>query len=288
MPELPEVEVIRQGLDPLLTGTRIVAYAASDHNLRLPMPRKGIEAHLLGRKVKATGRRGKYLLVWMDNGGLLVIHLGMTGRLGLFPCKEPAARHDHLRLGLDNGLELRFNDARRFGSIQVFSPAAIKCQDPFVAMGPEPFSRGFTASYLHQRAGRRTQPIKHFLLDGHTVAGIGNIYASEILFAARILPDTPIATVTKGQWKKIVTETRRILTRAIACGGSTIADFVNSRGEAGSFQLELAVYGRTGQPCPRCGIAIVRVVMSGRSTFYCPACQSSNRRKKADQATSDD
>jgi formamidopyrimidine-DNA glycosylase len=280
MPELPEVEVIRQGLDPLLTGTRIVAYATSGLSLRLPMPREGIEAHLLGQKVKATGRRGKYLLVWMDSGALLVIHLGMTGRLGLFPHHEPEARHDHLRLGLDNGLELRFNDARRFGSIQVFSPAAIQRQDPFFAMGPEPFSQDFTASYLHQRAGRRTQPIKHFLLDGQTVAGIGNIYVSEILFAARILPETPIAKVSKGQWQKIVIETRRILTRAIACGGSTIADFVNSRGEAGSFQLELAVYGRAGQPCPRCGAGITRLVMAGRSTFYCQACQGGKSRKK--------
>lgn len=287
MPELPEVEVIRQGLDPLIVGTRIVAYAGSGQTLRLPMPGKGIETHLLGRQVKATGRRGKYLLVWMDSTALLVIHLGMTGRLGLFPRQEPPARHDHLRLGLDNGLELRFNDARRFGSIQVFSPESIQRQDPFVAMGPEPFSRAFTASYLQQRAGRRTQPIKHFLLDGHTVAGIGNIYVSEILFAARILPETPIGMVTKAQWQKIVTETRRILTRAIACGGSTIADFVNSRGEAGSFQLELAVYGRAGQPCSSCGTGIARVVMSGRATFYCPVCQRSSSRQRPGQATRD-
>ncbi len=277
MPELPEVEVIRQGLEPLLAGTRIVTYAAGSKSMRLPMPCEGIEAYLLGHQVKETGRRGKYLLIWMDNNALLVIHLGMTGRLGLFPRHEPVARHDHLRLGLDNGLELRFNDARRFGSIQVFSPAAIKRQDPFAAMGPEPFAEDFTASYLLERAGNRGQPIKHFLLDGHTVAGIGNIYASEILFAARIRPDTSIAKVTKPQWQKIVVETRRILTRAIACGGSTIADFVNSRGEAGSFQLELAVYGRAGQPCPRCGTGIARVVMSGRSTFYCPACQAGKK-----------
>ncbi|OIP44303.1 MAG: hypothetical protein COZ12_06630 [Deltaproteobacteria bacterium CG_4_10_14_3_um_filter_60_8] len=282
MPELPEVEVIRLGLDPLLTGARIVTFATSGQTLRLPMPGKGIEAYLLGRQVKATGRRGKYLLVWMDSGALLVIHLGMTGRLGLFPSHEPPARHDHLRLGLNNGLELRFHDARRFGSIQVFSPAAIKRQDPFVAMGPEPFSRAFTSSHLHQRAFGRGQPIKNFLLDGRTVAGIGNIYASEILFAARIRPETPIGKVTRIQWQKIVKETRRILTRAIACGGSTIADFVNSRGEAGSFQLELAVYGRAGQSCPCCGAGIVRAVMAGRATFYCPVCQKTSR-QQADQ-----
>lgn len=279
MPELPEVEVIRQGLDPLLVGTRIVTYAASGKTMRLPMPCQDIEASLLGRLVAATGRRGKYLLVWMDSGALLVIHLGMTGRLGLFPSQEPVARHDHLRLGLDNGLELRFNDARRFGSIQVFSPAVIKRQDPFAAMGPEPFAADFTASWLQEKAGRRSQPIKHFLLDGHVVAGIGNIYASEILFAARILPETQIATVSKPQWQKIVVETRRILTRAIACGGSTIADYVNHQGEAGSFQLELAVYGRAGQPCPCCGKKIARAVMSGRSTFYCPYCQKGKKKQ---------
>ena len=279
MPELPEVEVIRQGLTPHIEGKLVKNFTSSGLPLRLPMPSLELRQQIIGHRVTATGRRGKYLLLEMDNNALLVLHLGMSGKLGLFSQKEPPRRHDHFRLLLDNGMELRLNDSRRFGSVQVFSSDALKTNAPFANLGPEPFASEFSAQHLQQRAGKRKQPIKNFLMDSHNVVGIGNIYASEILFGVRIAPTAPVGSVNKTQWEKIIKETRRVLTRAIKCGGTTIADFVNSRGEAGSFQVELAVYGKGNAPCPHCQTAIVRTVMAGRATFHCPTCQPCSSHK---------
>ena len=273
MPELPEVEVIRQGLAPHLAGRQVTGFASSNLPLRLPLPTAELRHRIVGHRVRATGRRGKYLLLEMDNHALLVLHLGMSGKLGLFAELEEPRRHDHFRLRLDNGMELRLNDTRRFGSVQVFADAALDRHPPFADLGPEPFSAQFSTKHLQHRAGSRKQPLKNFLMDSHNVVGIGNIYASEILFGTGLAPTTPAGALTRDQWEKIIKETRRVLARAIECGGTTIADFVNSRGEAGSFQVELAVYGKANAPCPRCRSAIVRTVMAGRATFHCPTCQ---------------
>ncbi|MDH5298396.1 MAG: formamidopyrimidine-DNA glycosylase, partial [Desulfobulbaceae bacterium] len=179
MPELPEVEVVRQGLAPLICGRRIDAVCCGDKRLRLPVDREGLRLQLVGARITEVGRRGKNLLVHSDRGSLLVIHLGMTGRLGLFPARSPAVVHDHLRFLLDNHLEMRFNDARRFGSVQLFTPAELTTGDPLAHLGPEPLGQGFTSGHLQKRAAGRRLPVKSFLMDNRVVAGIGNIYASE-------------------------------------------------------------------------------------------------------------
>ena len=214
----------------------------------------------------------------MANDATVVIHLGMSGKLGLFPVHAPRRKHDHLRLLLDNGMELRFNDSRRFGSLQVLAPG-IAVEAVLGDIGPEPLNDDFTPSYLLARAQNRRQPIKNFLMDSRTVAGIGNIYANEILFCAGIRPTTPAGNITESQWQRTVNCCRSVLGRAIASGGTTIADFVDASGAAGYFQLQLQVYGRDREKCPRCHTAITRQVLAGRSTYFCPCCQppSANR-----------
>ncbi len=273
MPELPEVEVICRGLSPLISGKTLVNMSTSGHALRLPMPETAIRQHILGNRVIKVYRRAKYLVIELNKGALLIFHLGMTGRIGIFAKEEKRQRHDHLQLGLDNDLELRFNDTRRFGSVQVFSAVELKTKQPFANLGPEPFDRRFSANYLKKLAAKKKKPVKNFLMDNMVVVGIGNIYASETLFAARIAPLTPTGILTTEQWRKIIKESRRVLNRAIKCGGTTISDFVNTKGEAGLFQVELKVYGRKNQPCPHCKTPIERTVMAGRATFHCPVCQ---------------
>jgi formamidopyrimidine-DNA glycosylase len=223
--------------------------------------------------VKSVDRRAKYLLVRMNNGAVLVLHLGMTGRLAFFTNGAPRRPHDHIRFFLDNSLELRFNDVRRFGSIQVLAPENGKLPQIFAGLGAEPLGPDFSVPYLMRMAGKRTKPIKNFLMDAKVVVGIGNIYANEILFVAGIKPNRPVGTLTRATWERVVKSSREVLEQAIACGGTTISDYVNSSGEVGYFQCELKVYGRTGEACKSCGSEISRVVLSGRASFYCPRCQ---------------
>ena len=273
MPELPEVEVVKLGLAPLITDRVIQEIYFSGKNLRLPIPRKKLEQLVKNHQIKNIRRRAKYLLIEMTNQATLIIHLGMSGKLGLFPVGSPQAIHDHLRFRLDNDMEMRYNDTRRFGLVQVMSKEEFKEKNPFAHLGPEPFSTDFTADYLKKMAGQRIQPIKNFLMDSKMVVGIGNIYANEILFYSRIHPTMPIGSMTRPMWKNIVHYTPLILRRAIEQGGSTIADFVNSSGEQGYFQLELMVYGRDNEPCKLCYNTIKKIVIGGRTTFFCPGCQ---------------
>jgi formamidopyrimidine-DNA glycosylase len=272
MPELPEVEVIRQGLAPLLGGRLVVDLGWSTRKLRLPMPRRALGRWVRGERIRAVGRRAKYLLLHMANDATVVFHLGMSGKLGLFPAHEPHRKHDHLRLLLDNGMELRFNDSRRFGSLQVMAPC-IAMDAVFADIGPEPLSADLTTAYLLSRARNRRQPVKNFLMDSRIVAGIGNIYANEILFCAGIRPTTPAGDITESQWQRTIRCCQDVLGRAIASGGTTIADYVNASGAAGYFQLQLQVYGRGREKCPRCQTAITRLVLAGRATYFCPCCQ---------------
>lgn len=273
MPELPEVEVIRQGLAPLVVGRRFEEVCGSGKKLRVPVPIAELQARLPACRITAVERRAKYLLLRIDSGDLLLIHLGMTGRLGLFAAHAPRARHDHLCFLLDNGFEMRFNDARRFGSVQFFTAARLTEVDPFAGLGPEPLGKRFTAAYMQKRAGGRRLPVKGFLMENRVVVGIGNIYASETLFAARVHPLVAAGVLSLEQWRAIVRSARKVLRRAIGAGGSTISDYVNVGGEAGYFQLELAVYGRDGQRCRRCRATIQRLPVGGRATFFCPGCQ---------------
>jgi formamidopyrimidine-DNA glycosylase len=208
----------------------------------------------------------------MENCAVMIFHLGMTGRLGLFPKKAPLRRHDHIRIRLDNDMELRFNDSRRFGSIQVVNRGTAM-SNLFSSIGPEPFSVDFSAEYLFSKAKNRHQPVKNFLMDSRVVAGIGNIYASEILFCAAIRPTRPACNLTRHQCRKIIACSREILQKAIKAGGTTIADYVNASGQAGYFQLELMVYGRHKGNCRKCEGAVSKIVQAGRASYFCKKCQ---------------
>jgi formamidopyrimidine-DNA glycosylase len=275
MPELPEVEVTRLGLLPRLPGRRVDKITWSGRRLRLPIPRKLLTAHIRGAVIRTIDRRGKYLLFRMSGGSTMVIHLGMTGKLALLEGNTPPARHDHLRVLLNGGLELRFNDSRRFGSVAVWPPGeSARLEKEFLAgIGIEPLSDGFTPARLMQLAGKGRQPVKSFLMDARKVAGIGNIYANEILFAAGIHPLTPASRIKAGEWERITAAAGRILRDAIECGGSSISDFLGTSGNPGYFQIRFRVYGRTGEPCRQCGTPIRKTVVAGRATYTCPRCQ---------------
>jgi len=271
MPELPEVEVIRRGLAPRLLGRRLLAVTVGEKRLRQESSPGEFREWLPGRTILEIERRGKYLLFRLEGGVTLLIHLGMTGRLLLRSGPSNLLPHVHLTFHLDGGLDLVFQDVRRFGQALVFPPGAHPA--PLDQVGREPFSRQATPAWLAAEARGRSRPLKNFLMDARVLAGIGNIYASEILFAARLHPSTPVSRLSLKDWSRVLKETRRILKAAIAKGGTTVANYLNDRGETGLFQLELLVYGRAGEPCRVCGRPIARMAHGGRSTFFCPKCQ---------------
>jgi formamidopyrimidine-DNA glycosylase len=271
MPELPEVEVIRRGLVPRLLGRRILAVVVGEKRLRQESPPEELQDWLPGRAILEIERRGKYLVFHLEGEVTLLLHLGMTGRLLLLPAPSPPRPHVHLTLGIEGGLDLAFQDVRRFGQALVFPPGVEP--PPLAQVGREPFSRQVTPQWLAGQAQGRSRALKNFLMDGRVLAGIGNIYASEILFAAGLNPAIPVGRLSLEDWTRVLQETRRILKAAIAKGGTTVSDYLNSRGETGLFQLELMVYGREGEPCGKCGRAIARISQGGRSTFFCPKCQ---------------
>ena len=270
MPELPEVEVIRRGLIPVLVGRRFVAVQVGAQRLRRQSSPQELRRWVPGRRLERLRRRGKYLLFDLEGGVTLLIHLGMTGRLLAGPPPSPPLPHVHLVFQLEGGLDLFFQDTRRFGQVLVYPPG--EAPGPLALVGAEPFSRKVTPDWLAKQARGRTRPIKNFLLDARILAGIGNIYACEILLTAGLHPATPVGRLTLTDWGRVLAETRKILKHAIAKGGTTVANYLNSKGETGLFQLELRAYGRAGEPC-RCGALIQRLVQAGRSTFFCPACQ---------------
>jgi formamidopyrimidine-DNA glycosylase len=272
MPELPEVEVIRRGLAPRLRGRRFLTVTASGKALRRQSPLAMLQTWLPGKRLLRLQRRGKYLLFVFEGGVTLLIHLGMTGRLLLGDqAKHAGLPHVHLKFALEDGSELILQDVRRFGQALVFPPGARLW--PLDRAGREPFCGTVTPAWLAEQAQGRARPLKNFLMDGRILAGIGNIYASEIMFAAGLHPETPAGRLSPADWERVVRETRRILKQAIRRGGTTVNDYLNSRGETGLFQLELMVYGRGDEPCRRCGATIQRLVQAGRSTFFCPVCQ---------------
>ncbi len=274
MPELPEVEVIRRGLAPRLVGKRFLTVTAGDKNLRQASSPEDLARWLPGRRLERLTRRGKYLVFALEGGVTLLIHLGMTGRLlmGVPPGHGP---HVHVFFTLEDGITLAFQDVRRFGQVLIFPPGTALF--PLEQVGREPFSRRVTPEWLAEVARGRSRPLKNFLLDGRILAGIGNIYACEIMFAAGLHPTTPAGVLSLTDWARVLKETRRILARAIRQGGTTVNDYLNSRGETGLFQVELMVYGREGEVCKQCGKTIKRLVQAGRSTFFCPRCQPKKR-----------
>jgi formamidopyrimidine-DNA glycosylase len=274
MPELPEVEVIKRGLAPRLVGRRFLTVTVGDKALRQASSPEELVRWLPGRRLEGLKRRGKYLVFRLEGGVTLLIHLGMTGRLlmGVPRNHEP---HVHVFFTLEESITLAFQDVRRFGQVLIFPPGTPL--DPLEQVGREPFSRRVTPEWLAEISRGRSRPLKNFLLDGRILAGIGNIYACEIMFAAGLHPATPAGALRLADWERVLQETRRILRRAIRQGGTTVNDYLNSHGETGLFQVELMVYGREGEPCHRCGKTIKRLVQAGRSSFFCPRCQPKKR-----------
>lgn len=275
MPELPEVEVIRRGLLKHLPGKTITAIFWSGKNLRTAVPYKQLDECIRGEKILTIDRRAKYLLFRMGSGSVLTLHLGMTGKAEIFPVNMIKKKHDHLCLSLDNNLEMRFNDTRRFGSIGVWPKETSPADERKFSdnQGVEPFSHDFTGKRLAKMAIGKTMPIKTFLMDSRRIAGIGNIYANETLFRTGIAPDTPAGKLEPGHWRDIADKCQQILSDAIEAGGSTISDFINSSGKPGYFQLQLQVYGKESSPCPLCKTTIQKTRIGGRASFFCPTCQ---------------
>lgn len=278
MPELPEVETIRRGVAPALVGRRVTAVHVYDRRLRWPVP-AGLERRLRGRTVSAVDRRSKYLLFRMaapngDSGGdsTLLVHLGMTGSLRLHRPAPPREAHDHVDLVFDDGTTLRYHDPRRFGTM-LWVEGDASTHALVASLGPEPFSAAFTADALYRGTRGRRVAIKLALMDNRLVVGVGNIYANEALFRAGIRPTRAAGRLSRARLAGLVDAVRRTLSEALDKGGSTLRDYVDSAGEPGSFQLEYAVYGREGLPCPACGTPIRSVRQGQRSTFYCPGCQ---------------
>jgi formamidopyrimidine-DNA glycosylase len=270
MPELPEVETTRRGIGPLVVGHRVAALTIYDPRLRWPVP--GALARTLGgRTIDRLERRSKYLLFGVGRHTLL-LHLGMTGSLRAFTRAPPRTAHDHFDLVLDSGITLRYRDPRRFGALLWLPPPA--AAHPLLAsLGPEPFDPRCDADYLWAATRRRTAAIKLALMDNRLIAGVGNIYANEALFRAGIRPTIRANRVSRPRYARLLIAVRSTLEDAIAKGGSTLRDYVDSRGEAGYFQLDYHVYGREGLPCRICGTAIKSVRQGGRATTYCPRCQ---------------
>lgn len=275
MPELPEVEVTKLGLLAQLPAQQVTGVWCSKYQLRSAIPRRELRAHIVGQRVQTVDRRAKYLLIRLENGAVLIVHLGMTGKLSLVDEQIPRHKHDHLVMQLQHGQQLRFNDSRRFGALVVWSAAEARDREAELsrAQGIEPLGPEFTAEALAHLAQQRRIPVKSWLMQGSVIAGIGNIYANEILFAAGIHPLLPANRLLPAQWQGVVLATGDILLQAIAAGGSTIADFLGTNGHPGYFQLQLKAYGREGQGCQVCGNLIEKTVVAGRSTFYCPVCQ---------------
>ncbi|MFH0785338.1 MAG: bifunctional DNA-formamidopyrimidine glycosylase/DNA-(apurinic or apyrimidinic site) lyase [Pseudomonadota bacterium] len=275
MPELPEVEVICRGIRPHLVDRRITAIHHSDKQLRRNVPIALLRREMIGHTITAVTRRAKFLQVTMDTGAMLIIHLGMTGNLGFFNPLSTPGKHDHVRWTLDCGNELRYNDSRRFGSLQFLTPSetANREETVFKTSGPEPFSDSFSPEYLLRLAKGKNLAVKVFIMTSQVVAGIGNIYASESLFRAGILPTRKVQTLGRNDWDRLIKAIREILRHAIDCGGSTISNFINAQREKGYFQVNFKVYSREGEPCRSCSDTVAKMRLGGRSSYFCPTCQ---------------
>lgn len=286
MPELPEVETVRRGLAPHLEGRRIKNVRLNRPDLRFPFPHRFTE-RLAGRAILPLARRAKYLLVPLDSGETLVIHLGMSGRV-LIEARDKRdplgeyhhetgrlPQHDHVVFALEGGTSVIFNDPRRFGFMLLEPTETLEAHPTFAGLGVEPLGNAFSAAHLMARfAGRRT-PLKTALLDQRHVAGLGNIYVCEALHRAGISPERAASTLTAPEAARLAAEIRVVLEEAIAAGGSTLRDYRHEDGSLGYFQHAFRVYDREGEPCPTpgCGGTISRLVQGGRSTFFCEECQ---------------
>ena len=275
MPELPEVETIRRGLSKAMTGQLINEVIVRRTDLRRPLPDGFVET-VRGKKILTIDRRAKYLLMRLENDVVVLIHLGMSGRmvieLGTDP-QIPNRKHEHIVFVLENNNIIRFSDPRRFGLIEISHAKDLSSHQLLKDIGPEPLSTEFNSLMLANRLQGRKTPIKSVLLDQSVVAGLGNIYVCEGLFIAGLSPMRSANTITLKQASILVKKTKELLLDAIKSGGSTLKDHVSATGEMGYFQHKFKVYGRAGHPCPICEEPIRRIIQAGRSTFFCSDCQ---------------
>ncbi len=293
MPELPEVETTRRGIRPLLVGRRVEAVVVRQRQLRWPVP-DALDNALPGRTIRDVRRRAKYLLLDTEPAAAVLLHLGMSGRLRVIPSATPAAKHDHVDLVLDGGAALRLTDPRRFGAClwisaggapppppgpprlggSCWGPGAAPPPHPLLRhLGVEPLSAALTGDYLYRVARQRRVAVKNLLMDSRIVCGVGNIYANEALFRASIHPLRAAGNISLRRYAALVAALREVLGEAIAAGGTTLRDYRGADGTPGYFVTSLAVYGRGGQPCLRCGTKLKLVRIAARSTCYCPRCQ---------------
>jgi len=269
MPELPEVETTRRGLEPHLHGRRIHGVILRRPDLRWPIPAE-IERELPGQRIAAIRRRAKYLLLDTEAGSAL-LHLGMSGSLRVLPGDTPARAHDHVDISLEDGRLLRFNDPRRFGCLLWQPPG--QTHELLRGLGPEPLDDTFDGDYLFARSRGRSAPVKTFLMDQRIVVGVGNIYAAESLFMAGISPLREAGKVSRERYQRLADAVKTILGHAIARGGTTLRDFISPDGAPGYFEQELSVYGREGQACPRCGRTLRHASIGQRASVWCGHCQ---------------
>lgn len=270
MPELPEVETTLRGIEPFLTGSTVRQLSITQRKLRWPIPNS--IGSMVGARIIGLHRRAKYIIVKTDRG-YAIIHLGMSGSLRVISDGAERKKHDHVEIILANGAIIRFHDPRRFGAVLWTTDPPE--QHPLLAkLGPEPLTTEFDALHLFKATRRRKAAIKNLVMDGQVVVGVGNIYASEALFLAGVRPGMAAGRVSRETCNRIVNSIKQVLSAAIKMGGTTLRDFVNSKGQPGYFQQTLQVYGRTGEPCNTCKSKIKMRVIGQRSTFYCPLCQN--------------
>jgi formamidopyrimidine-DNA glycosylase len=270
MPELPEVETTRRGIAPHLLGHTIAEIVIREPRLRWPIPSE-LPKSLPGQSVHTVQRRGKYLLL-QTGCGALILHLGMSGSLRILPAATPAQKHDHVDLVLTNRTCLRLRDPRRFGALLWTEAPPLK--HPLLAtLGPEPWDPDFHGGYLYRRAQGRVQTVKSFIMDSHTLVGVGNIYANESLFVSGIHPAREAGRISLRRYERLAHAIQGVLDEAIRQGGTSLRDFVDSHGRPGYFAQELKVYQRPHAPCARCGRILKHQRLGGRATYYCPHCQ---------------
>ena len=270
MPELPEVETSRRGIEPWIVDTTIAEVRVHDRRLRWPVAR-GIEGKLRGQSIESVGRRAKYILI-NTGSGTAMLHLGMTGSVFIVDQGAPAAIHDHIDIELDSGKMLRFRDPRRFGS---FHWTVDPLQHPLLEkLGPEPLGDEFSGDYLFDTSRGRRVSVKQFIMNAHIVVGVGNIYASESLFLAGINPKRAAGRISRERYGRLSDAIKDVLSRAIKAGGTTLRDFYGGDGEPGYFKQQLEVYDREGEHCRVCNTVVTAFVQGQRSTYYCKRCQT--------------
>lgn len=269
MPELPEVETTRRGIAPYLEGQRVERVIVRERRLRWPIP-EDLDVRLSGQRIVSVERRAKYLLLAAE-AGTLISHLGMSGSLRLVESGTPASRHEHVDIELASGMSLRYTDPRRFGAM-LWSLAPLE-HELLRNLGPEPLTDAFAGQRLFELSRGRSMAVKPFIMDNAVVVGVGNIYASEALFAAGIDPRKPAGSISKARYLRLAEEIKRILAIAIERGGTTLRDFVGGDGQPGYFQQELFVYGRGGEFCKVCGSTLREIRLGQRASVYCPRCQ---------------